>query len=272
MIYAHSQEILSLLLSIKYRYTENIKYDYSNQPRPCHNFIFMLEGEGVIEANSKTILLNAGDILFIPKNTTYVAQWKASPKAVFHSLHFSFSPKSDPFLNKEIPIQLLDNENFDMKYSLLKDVERYQFSKTSDSFFALSAFFGLCGNLLRKVRFNEIQPVNEIILPAVTYIQKNYKKRISVENLARMCNLSPSRFYYLFKQETDDSPIVYKNKLAIENCIQELLYNKEISIKELSIKYGFGNPIYFERLFKKMLNKTPSQYRNDECLLPFKND
>lgn len=267
MIHTQIQDFLSLLLSIKYTHTKDEKYNYSKQPRPCHNFVFMLEGEGFIEANDETILLKTGDILFIPKNTTYVAQWKATPKTVFHSLHFSFQPKNDPLLNKAIPIQLLSNNNFNQLYSLLKDIERYQFSKTTDSFLALSAFFTLCGRLLQHIRLSEIHPINTIILPAITYIQKNHKKKLSVEYLARLCNLSPSRFYYLFKQETGDSPIVYKNKITLQNCAQELLYDKSITIKELSFKYGFGSPIYFERLFKKIVGKSPSQYRNENALL-----
>lgn len=267
MIHLQIQEILSLLLSIKYTHNKNEKYDYSKQPRPCHNFVFMLKGEGIIETSNETIFLKTGDILFIPKNTMYVAQWKANPKTIFHSLHFSFSPKNDPLLNKSIPIQSLDNTNFNHLYSLLKKIEQYQFSKTTDSFLALSAFFGLCGNLLQNIRLNELQPINPAILPAITYIQKNHKKKFSVEDLALLCNLSPSRFYCLFKRETGDSPIIYKNKITIQNCAQELLFNKNLTIKELSIKYGFNNPIYFERLFKKILGKTPSQYKNDECLL-----
>lgn len=267
MIHIQIQEFLSLLLSIKYTYTKDEKYNYSKQPRPCHNFVFMLEGEGFIETNDETILLKTGDILFIPKDTIYVAQWKANPKTVFHSLHFSFQPKNDPLFNKVIPIQLLNNDHFNQLYPLLKDVERYQFNKTTDSFLALSAFFTLCGSLLQHIRLSEIRPINPIILPAITYIKKNHKKKFSVEDLARLCNLSPSRFYCLFKQETGDSPIIYKNKIALQNCMQELLYNKNITIKELSLKYGFGSSIYFERLFKKLSGKTPSQYRKDGFLL-----
>lgn len=267
MISAKIQEILLLLLSVQYTYSKDIEFDYSHQPRPCHNLVFMLEGEATIQSDWERMELKRGDILFIPKYTTYIAEWKATPKATFHSLHFSFQTKNDPFLNENIPIQLLDNTYFDELYSLLKQVERYQYSKNTDSFLALSAFYGVCGKLLGNIKLNAPLQVNTLIAPAIAYIQKNHKKHFSVETIASLCNLSPSRFFYLFKQQTGCSPIVYKNKIAIQNAAQELLYNKELSIKELANKYGFVSPIYFERQFKKLIGKTPSQYRKEESLL-----
>lgn len=267
MFSAKIQEVLSLLLSIQYTHIKNVEYDYSSQPRPCHNFVFMLEGECTIQFDGEKIQLHPGEILFIPKNTTYKAEWKANPKAVFHSVHFTFQAKTDPFLNVNIPIQLLDNTNFDFLYSLLKDIELYQFSKDHKSFLALSSFYCICGKLLDHLKINAAPHSNTILSPAISYIHKNHKKHFTVETLARLCNISTSHFYYLFKQQMGISPIVYKNKIAIQNCAQELLSNKELSIKEISIKYGFSTSIYFERLFKKTFGKTPSQYRKKESLI-----
>ena len=155
MIHAKTQEILSLLLSIQYTHNKNMEYDYSTSPRPCHNIAFMLEGEALIEINAKTIQLKAGDILFIPQNTTYKAKWIASPKVVFHSLHFAFQPKNDALANQNIPIQLLNNAHFKDLYVLLKEIEKYQFSKSTESFLTLSAFYKICGLLFKEIEINK---------------------------------------------------------------------------------------------------------------------
>lgn len=264
---AKIREILSLLLSMQYTYTKNTEYDYSRQPRPCHNFVFMLEGEGVIHSNGEKIPLKAGDILFIPKNTTYKSQWFAKPKAVFHSLHFSFQTQHDPLLNKTLPVQTLDNARFKQSYHFLKEIEKYQFRKNADSFFALSAFFAICGELLRDIRLATENPVHKTIAPAVSYIEQNYKEDFSVEYLANLCFLSPSRFFYLFKLHTGASPIVYKNKIAVQNAAQELLYSPHLSVKEIAENHGYTCIVYFERLFKKFTGKTPSQYRKENACL-----
>ena len=266
MIHAKMQEILSLLLSVQYMRNKNKEYDYSKLPRPCHNLVFMLEGEALIEFKTGVIRLKAGDILFIPKNTTYKAKWLAKPKTVFHSLHFSFQPNNDPLANQNIPVQSLNNAHFKELYILLKEIEMYQFSKNTTSFFALSAFYKICGLLFEEIKFNKTS-ATKTLQPAITYIHQNYTKHFTVEHLANLCFLSPSRFYYLFKEQMGISPIVYKNKIAIQYSVQELLYNKELSIKEIAQKHGFVSPIYFERVFKKFMGKPPSQYRNEDYFI-----
>ena len=261
------KEITPLLLSVQYTYTRNKEYDYSQKPRPCHNLVFMLEGEAIIEANDEIIHLTPKNILFIPQNTTYKALWVAKPNAIFHSLHFCFTQKCNPFLNKCIPVQLLQNNHFDELYQHLISIKNFQFEKNANAFIALSSFYAICGKLFRSLKFNSPRLINNIITPALTYIEQNYNKAFTVQQLANLCCLSSSRFYYLFKEQTGTSPIVYKNNLAIQNISQELLFNKDISIKELAAKHGFPNAIYFERLFKKITGKTPSQYRKENRLL-----
>lgn len=267
MFFANIQEHLALLLSIKYTHTKSETYNYSTEPRPCHNFVFMLEGECLIETTSKTHHIKPGDILFIPKGTTYISHWVTSPNAIFHSLHFSFQPKNDPLFNKNIPIQILPNDNFDKLYDLLKNIESCQFSKSVDSFNALSSFYGLCGQLLSSVTLLPSKQINKNIIPAIQYLECHYESKISIEQLASLCFISPSRFYFLFKQQTGVSPIVYKNQLIIQHVAQELLYNPEDTITNIAKKYGFSSLIYFERLFKKIVGKSPSQYRNENALL-----
>ena len=264
MIHARTKEYLSLLLSIQYTRYRDREYDYSTQPRPCHNLAFMLEGEALVESNEEIIRLKAGDILFIPQNTTYKVKWFANPKTVFHSLHFSFLDQNDVLANRNIPVQMLNNAHFKDLYALLKEIEKYQFSKTTDSFLALSAFYKICGLLFKEIEINETSASQKALQPAFAYIQQNYAKHITVQYLANLCFLSPSRFYYLFKEQTGISPIVYKNKITIQNAAKELLYNKNMSIKEIAQKHGFVSTIYFERLFKKAMGKTPSQYRNED--------
>ncbi|MBR2376528.1 MAG: helix-turn-helix domain-containing protein [Clostridia bacterium] len=267
MFYLNIQENLSCLLSIKYSYNKPQTYDYTNVLRPCHNFVFMLEGEGVIKTTDSIINLKAGDILYIPKNTTYLANWSGKPKISFHSLHFSFTAKNDPFLNKNLPIQLIDNLDFNDLYTLLKKVEKYQFCKDENSFLAVSAFYEMCGKILPKVKVLPSKMINERILPAVKYIEKHYKSQITVEYLASLCYISTSRFYSLFKEQTGLSPIVYKNKIALQRASEDLLYDKNESVLNIAKRHGFTNIIYFERQFKNFMGKSPSRYRKENSLL-----
>ncbi len=263
---AKIQEIVPLILPIKYSYPHDINYDYSKSPRPCHNFVFMLDGNAIINSNGNFINLSPKEILFIPKNTTYTAEWKATPKVKFVSLHFFFSPLLDPFETEIIQVQKIPINNFDELLSLIKEIENLQFSREADSFFTLSSFYKLCGHLLPNIQVDANEKYSKTILPAITYIKHNFNKQITVEQLSSLCYVSPSRFFYLFKKQTGLSPISYKNKFAIQCVAQSLLAHPEKNIADVATSNGFTNLIYFGRLFKKIIGKTPSQYRKEECL------
>lgn len=266
MIYINVKEILSLLLSVKYCYNNTEEFNYLNEPRPCNNFVFMLEGEGIINSDGKTILLKKGEVLFIPKNTTYSAVWKATPKAVFQSLHFDFLAKNDPLFNLNIPVQKINNLDFDNQYYLLQKIADLQFNK-SDSFFLLSNFYNLLGTLLKEIRFTENKSINKIISPAINFIEQNYAKNFSVKQLSDLCFLSESRFYYLFKKHVGSTPVEYKLNISVRRSAQDLLSGTQLSIAQIAEKHGFSSIVYFERVFKKIIGISPSQYRKQNTLL-----
>lgn len=94
---------LSFYLSVKYTSKKNYKRDYTLNPIPYHNFVFMLEGEGTITLENSTIQMKKGDILFIPKSSRYVSSWKANPVCIFHPSILIFLQIRTPFFLKAYP-------------------------------------------------------------------------------------------------------------------------------------------------------------------------
>ena len=267
MFNTNSIDELSFCTSVLYKSNKDYSCDYSTSPRPCHNFLFMLEGTGTITIKNSVITLKKGDILYIPQNSTYISKWKANPNCVFHSVHFKFSLSKDPFYCKSIPVQPLPNDQFETLYDKVKIIQEYQYSKNLDSFFYLSAFYSLCGELLPNVKIKDESIQISSITPAITYLENNYTNSCTIEHLASLCCLSSSRFFYLFKKQVGCTPITYKNKILIQKASQALLLHNDKNIEDIAYEYGFISPIYFRRLFKKITGKTPSQYRKAERLV-----
>lgn len=263
MFFVNIKEALPLLLSVKYKYGENTYFDYSKDPRPCHNVVFILDGYAEIATEREFLRLSSGEILFIPKGSLYSAKWYASPQAVFHALHFSFSPENDPLQGKILSVQKLSSDDFSELYGYITEIERFRFSQDEHAFFALSAFYRLCGVLLPRLTLSPEKNVNKTLAPAIRYIKQHYAEKFPVDRLAELCYLSPSRFYHLFKEQTGASPVTFKNKLAIDFVAQDLLYYPEKSISEIAKAHGFSEIVYFERLFKRFMKKSPSAYRKE---------
>lgn len=99
-----------------------------------------------------------------------------------------------------------------------------------------------------------------LILPILTYINANYNKQITLDNLAQKSGYSKSRFLHIFSEYTGTTPKKYQNNIRLKiSC--EMLSATNNSITEIAVSCGFNDPLYFSRLFKKKYNITPTEYR-----------
>lgn len=80
--------------------------------------------------------------------------------------------------------------------------------------------------------------------------------------MAARCGMSNSIFCRHCQQLTNSTPKSYLNKLRIEYAAQALTADPEYPITELAIDCGFDSSQYFATVFKKMMQKTPTEYRN----------
>ncbi len=85
---------------------------------------------------------------------------------------------------------------------------------------------------------------------------------LSVEDLAKLCNLSLSSFKRDFKKVFNDTPSNFINNERIEKA-KELLKATQLSISEVAYETGHADPSYFARLFKNKTGLSPSDFRNN---------
>ena len=102
---------------------------------------------------------------------------------------------------------------------------------------------------------------NHNIENIIRAMNENYHREYSVENYAKMCNLSISQFIRNFKKQTMYSPAKYIEKIRIAKA-KELLCSSNLSIAEISSIVGYKDPYYFSKVFKKVASITPSEFRN----------
>ena len=95
---------------------------------------------------------------------------------------------------------------------------------------------------------------------ACKYIQENFRKDISLDDVSKEVNVSPYYFSKLFKEEVGENFIDYLTRLRIE-CSKELLRRAALTIREAGLQSGYSDPNYFSRIFKKQTGMTPREYR-----------
>ena len=82
----------------------------------------------------------------------------------------------------------------------------------------------------------------------------------SVQFLASKLNVTPNYLSDTIKHHSGKSALTVIHDFVIEEA-KNKLKNSNDTVSEISYQLGFEYPNYFSRLFKKKVNKTPSEYR-----------
>jgi two-component system response regulator YesN len=113
-----------------------------------------------------------------------------------------------------------------------------------------------CLNIITKKN----EQANGVLAKAKSFIEENFHKDLSLEDVSRTVDISPYYFSKLFKEETGENFIEYLTKIRIEKA-KKLLQNRDLSIKNICLDTGYSDPNYFSRIFKKQVGMTPTEYR-----------
>lgn len=93
------------------------------------------------------------------------------------------------------------------------------------------------------------------------FIRENYTSDLSREGLAAAVNMNPNYMSTLFKKYTGYKINDYINKLRIEEAAEKLSRDDE-KIIEIAFSVGFESLTTFNRVFKSIIGKTPTEYRD----------
>ncbi|WP_256122455.1 helix-turn-helix transcriptional regulator [Staphylococcus haemolyticus] len=106
----------------------------------------------------------------------------------------------------------------------------------------------------------QVDIVNEVIQHAVDFINTNYQKHITVEEVAKTVNITRSHLYKLFKKNLSCSPKEYLTYIRVYHASQ-LLIHTNTHISEISKRVGYKDPLLFSKIFTKHFEISASEYR-----------
>lgn len=93
------------------------------------------------------------------------------------------------------------------------------------------------------------------------FILNNFHRPIELDEAARVAGMPKSTFCLFFKRMTGKSFVTYLTDFRIESSCQMLLKTK-LSVSEICVASGFNDIPYYNRIFRRIKNQTPTQYRN----------
>ena len=101
---------------------------------------------------------------------------------------------------------------------------------------------------------------NERAALVFNHVRKHYKEETSLEEIARLTNMTVPSFCRYFKKLTSKTYTNFVNEYRILKACK-LLEVAPMTIGEIAFQVGFNNIAHFNKHFLKTTNTTPSVYR-----------
>lgn len=92
------------------------------------------------------------------------------------------------------------------------------------------------------------------IIKAIEFMDKNFEKVLSLEVVAKHCNLSPTRFLHLFKEKTN---LTFRRYQLWNKLVKSLPYLTKNSITETAYTFGFSDSSHYTKTFIETFGVTP---------------
>lgn len=246
----------------------------------CHDFAeltYILSGKGKYMVDGMVYNVKAGDIIMCNPGVKH-QNIEVNPKEPTIEFFTGFTdfefrgmePNSIQFQNGTCLLQTsLETRQEISKYcyDMLAEQETCKLGK----YFMLKAkLMQILLLILREMEPAQNQQIgcrfesynkNYVVKKIISYLNENYNKKISLDQIARNMYLSPVYISKIFKEETGESPINYLIQIRLEKAKDMLEQGKEKSIKNVATIVGYDDVYHFSKLFKKHYGISPLYYK-----------
>ena len=249
-------------------YYPKAMYHYRKRPHGAdqHILIYCYEGGGRVRIKSTEYNLESGDFIIIPIKTAHDYQASEKNPWTIYWMHFKGSSANSLLLQLEK--QLNGHKGFVRSNETILELfnEMYdQLSKgygTDNLMYTNMCLWHFLGKFIYNNKYHptdRLEPTGPVD-QAIDFLSKKVESVLTLEEIARIVNLSPAHFSVTFKKKTGFSPIEYFNHLKVQKACQYLLFTNQ-RIKEIAQAVGIDDPYYFSRLFTKVMGMSPHEYR-----------
>ena len=255
-------------------------FSFGGESHDFWELVYIDKGEAIVTAGEKSLTLGEGEIIFHkPGEFHSIASNPQNPPNVFIITFESSSKSMQLFAERQISVPT----PFRKYISEMVADGREAFYLTDDTPYSEGlvereeAYIGsqqlirlnLEILLIKLVRFFELPKkeisnadgYDRITREVIDMLKNNIYGRLTVEEICRQLRFSRTYLSARFRENTGKTIIEYFTELKISEA-KYLIRKDNHTVAQISDFLCFENPQYFCRVFKKITNMTPTQYKN----------
>jgi AraC family transcriptional regulator len=231
----HAPATLSLMLEGDQRETVGLRhYDCV-----CHSAV--LKGAGVEHANTVGARVTRG--LFVELSAETEAALCDAAGAPLGAMYFSDGAT---------------------RHLVRRIAQELRLRQQGASLIVEGLLFELLGTLVRKRGLEQTHRSDGRLRSALDYLEANYRRRLSVAEVAGQCGIHPSYLAELFRVRYATSIGEWVRNRRLD-FVRDALRNPAMPISRIAIKAGFADQSHLTRLFRARFGVTPAEYRRTIC-------
>lgn len=239
----------------------------SNFPPHMHSFIeffYVLEGEVSVKAGRAERLMKKGDcVLIFPNqvhsyttttdNRGFIILFSQTFAGIFLQMFYKYRPEN-PFLTA-------DQVPADIRLAAEKMLEPSNRFNQPVSSAWLQVILANIMPLYTLVE-SPNSPENKTFFRVMQYIAENYRSPLTLKTVSQALRISEYYLSHLISENLHMNFREYVNGLRLDYAIQ-LIQSTRLPLTHIWTESGFESQTTFNRVFRQVMNTTPSQYRAD---------
>lgn len=161
----------------------------------------------------------------------------------------SINGKTNELVAKKLE-KLVHKKNFEIIIGLFEILSIL--SQSNDISFINSEAYSPVNDSIKNDRLSDV----------FEYAKNNFKQDISLDEIAKIANLTPTSFCRMFKSKTQKHFVEYLNEIRVSNGCKFLI-ESDMGISEIAYECGYKTVSNFNKIFKKLTGTTPKEYRKN---------
>lgn len=234
--------------------------------------LYVLDGGLEIQIESEKYELGKGDFLLINANKRHSIR-ETEEELLTASFRINFSMLAEYLGTNQILFWCNTtadkNEAYEQLRKILDRVLNRFYDKEGEgalylnsiyyeALYVLNSYFRIKADDSRLK--DDVTPDNSRVFEIQNYVQANYQKQISLNDLAKKLYLSNAYLSKYIKKRFGLSFLEYVNNIRLFHAVDEMLYTDK-KITRIALDNGFPTTASFNKVFKEVYNMTPSGYR-----------
>ena len=259
---------------------------------PEIEMIYVVKGKVEALIDEESFVLEPGQGIMVNQNVLHAFRRIEGYESVFVSIVFhpcyifgygtaALAVKyMNPIVNNPDMKYLILQDNDPLTAPIISHIKQIENLYTSRELgYEIACKAALCNmwHVLLKLPQHSKSPVvkskrllndEQRIKDAIVFIEQHFAEPITLDEIADSIHISKSECCRCFQRVLRVTPFEYLLKYRIFYATKLIQQQDPAasSISNLAITVGFGNISYFNKVFKRVLNMTPTEYKKQEGL------